>query len=151
MVQWRCARASSGDVTRGAKSRSPPNDSGGPRRYPRNCDRPRMEPAMLKTVVAIEGGNALFSADTIEHEGKLWLVPHWLESPSEGYRIPARIVCLDGLRAFQKLEKSFPADYSLGVPVPKAVFDGTHPQPLSLGYIVVERPDIRFPIPRGIH
>jgi len=104
----------------------------------------------LKTVVAIQGGNSLFLSDTIEYEGKLWLVPEWLESPTEGYKIPARIICLSNL-TFQKLGGTFPADYSLSVPVPKAVFDGTHQQPSTLGYVVVERPDIRFPIPRGIH
>jgi len=36
----------------------------------------------------------LLEADTIEYEGKLWIVPEWLAGPTKGTEMPARIICL---------------------------------------------------------
>ncbi len=33
----------------------------------------------------------------IEHEGKKWLVPQWIDIPSEKVSTPERIICLEGL------------------------------------------------------
>ena len=32
--------------------------------------------------------------DTIEHEGSLWLVPKWLDTPYPGMQKPVRMICL---------------------------------------------------------
>lgn len=40
-----------------------------------------MPPNIFKTYVAAGAGVQI--VDTIEHEGKLWLVPHWLDNPSK--------------------------------------------------------------------
>ena len=97
-----------------------------------------------------DGGGEIYKADTIEHEGKMWLVPQWLEAPSEGWKIPERIVLLDSLPHQKTLGSSF-GDFVLNSPIPKAVFDGPIQQLQGSGFVVVERPDIRIPIPRGIH
>ena len=41
---------------------------------------------IFKTLVSIEGGGgSVFQMDTIEYEGKKWLVPKWLEArPKDG-------------------------------------------------------------------
>jgi hypothetical protein len=46
---------------------------------------------------------------------------------------------------------AYGADYVLNDPVPKAVFDGPLPRELEGQYVVIERPAIFLPIPKGIH
>ncbi len=106
------------------------------------------------TLTAISGDpkreNELLLMDTIEHEGKQWLVPEWLEAPTEGWKKPARIICLDGVPR-DPLPPSYPAKFVLKNPIPKAVLDGQIPSGTEAEYVVIEAPDIRFDIPRGIH
>mgnify|MGYP001579347307 FL=1 len=85
----------------------------------------------------------IYKMDTIEYQGKMWLVPEWLDNALEGWRKPARIICLDAL-PHQK-SSGGPADFVLNAGIPKSVCDGqiqTQPEDL---YIVIERPDIKFP------
>lgn len=103
---------------------------------------------ILKSLVFFdEGDGNIYKVDTIEYEGGTWLVPGWLESPTLGYKIPERIVQIDCIR-HQKTSGSSIADFVLNSPISRAVFDG---QKTSLEYVVVERPDIRIPIPKGLH
>lgn len=84
--------------------------------------------------------------DTVEYQGGLWLVIRWTAAPTEGYRMPVRIVRLDVL-SYQKLGPPHPADFGLNVPISKDVLDGTVPSKEARGYVVVDRPPIEFPIP----
>ncbi len=47
---------------------------------------------IFKSLVPLNDG--IYEIDTIEHEGMLWLVPEWLDTPRKGWSRPARIVCL---------------------------------------------------------
>jgi hypothetical protein len=107
---------------------------------------------ILKTAVALEGDNSgsIYQMDTIEWQGKNWLVPQWLEAPQLGYSIPARIICLDYL-PHQKTAGGNFGDFVLNQPLPKAMFEGPLPKTPTALPAVIERPDIRFPIPKGIH
>lgn len=106
---------------------------------------------ILKTLVGLDSGGGLYHMETIEHQGKMWLVPGWLEAPSEGWKIPARIICLDPL-PHQKLPQGDPyGDFVLNGPLHKSVCDGHTQLTAGYAYVVIERPDIRIPIPRGIH
>jgi hypothetical protein len=105
---------------------------------------------ILKTLLLIQGGNTFFHMDTIEHQGRFWLVPEWIEAPVEGWRMPKRIICLENLQRQKLNPKAGYGDFSLSAPIPKAVLDGHDPQPLKGGYVVVERPDIRFPMPPSV-
>ena len=88
----------------------------------------------------------IYTCDTIEYEGRMWLVPHWLESPSERMRMPVRIVLLDVL-PHQKTPGSPFGDFVLNQGISKAVFEGrVLPTPES-GLVVVESPKIKIPIP----
>jgi hypothetical protein len=49
--------------------------------------------AIRKVKYVREDDDALLVGDIIEHEGKLWLVPEWLQGPTENTRRPARIIC----------------------------------------------------------
>ena len=106
---------------------------------------------ILKALIAIAGGDgSLFKADVIKYQKRLWLVPTWTENPTEGYKTPERIVCLDFLK-HQKAQNFGDADFVVNDPIPKAVLYGPGlPAPKS-GYRVVIGPNVRFPIPRGIH
>lgn len=90
--------------------------------------------------------NRLLRCDVIEHEGKLWLVPEWLENPIEGWSIPARIIQLDTLNYATTSLKG--AQYQLRDPIPTAILEGRDlPSPDS-EYIVEERPQLRYPLRR---
>ena len=104
---------------------------------------------ILKTIIGIEGESVMLKADTIEHDGKLWLVPKWIELPTEGHKTPARIICLDTLQ-YQKAPPAY-ADFALTAPMPRVVLEGHDPAPAERGYLVVEMPDIRVPMRRDVH
>src|SRR5258708_4575562 len=93
-------------------------------RYPERChptqERPPMALVVFDTILSFdEGGANLHRVDTIEHQGKLWLVGQWLEVQAEGYRIPARIIYPP--HRFQPNPKPEGPRYSLSGPVSKAV------------------------------
>jgi len=105
---------------------------------------------VFKTIIGLDDSSDILLCDTIEHEGAKWLVPRWLEAPSEGWKKPQRIICLDPL-PHQKLQGAFPAEYLLNDPMPRSVFEGRPRQQGERAYVVIEEPDIRIAIPRGIH
>lgn len=85
----------------------------------------------------------LYQVDTIEYQGKMWLVPEWLDNPLAGLRKPTRIILLDVLPHQQS--PGGPTDFVLNAGIPKSVFDGQIPtQPEDL-FVVIEGPDILFP------
>lgn len=97
---------------------------------------------IFKTIVS--DGTSFFPMDTIEYQGKLWLVPKWYESPTEGWRMPERIICLSNLahRDLRGMDQS--ADFGMNVPIPKFVLWGPIPEKPTGGYTVVARPPLRI-------
>ena len=104
-----------------------------------------MEGKVLKTLVSFSDYNngVIYRVDTIEYAGRTWLVPGWVDNPKEGWRTPERIICLDVL-AHQKTPGGL-ADFLLCSGTPKAVFEGQIPPEDTNQYIIIEKPDIRFP------
>lgn len=96
---------------------------------------------ILKTLVSIEGEGNLYTCDTIQYEGKMWLVPQWIDTLGTGKSMPVRIIQLDVL-PHQK--SSFAGhDFVLTYPIPKAVFsEGRIPSGSKDKYIVIEKPHI---------
>ena len=105
---------------------------------------------IYQTLIYFEVGAGTFLIDTIEYDGKMWLVPRWLEAPSEGWKTPARIILLDS-RDRQTAPADFEADFVRRSPIPKDVFEGRIPKGSEDEFVVIERPDVKIPIPRGIH
>lgn len=97
---------------------------------------------VFKTLVALEGTNRIVKVDTIRHDGRLWLVPEWIEVPSEGWSRPRRIVLL----AEEAVEPTTTggATFLLKTPMPKAVLDGLSRSGSAGEYVVVEEPEIRL-------
>jgi hypothetical protein len=52
---------------------------------------------ILKCLVGFSDGY-VGRSDGIAYDGKLWLVPEWLEHPSEPIAIPRRMIRFDNLR-----------------------------------------------------
>lgn len=104
-------------------------------------------------IINEEGEPIVFTIDTIEFEGKLWLVPEWIEKPLEGWKSPKRIILLDAL-PHQKVPPGspIPADFVLGYPRSTAFLkNGQTPTQPTTEAVVIKNPDIRIPIPKGIH
>ena len=89
----------------------------------------------------------ILKCDTIEFEGKFWLVPEWLEKAAIGEMQPLRIICLD-LLPHQKIQRGTPADFVLNDPIPKCVFDGEIPPQTTLNFRILESPEIWVEIPK---
>lgn len=96
---------------------------------------------------ASEAIGQIFTCETIYYEEKYWLVLKWLYSPDKTHKKPERIVCLSDMQ-FQKTD--WPGkDFVLNVPIPKVVFDIQIPPSSLPGYIVIDYPEVIFPIPRA--
>src|ERR1700689_5529055 len=93
-----------------------------------------------KTVVIRQDDGQLFMADTIEYDGKWWIVPEWLTGPPAGTLCPARIISVDA----QHLSIPGPpyrdrADWVLETPLSRDILEGRR---VSSNPLVIERPDI---------
>jgi len=82
--------------------------------------------------------------DVIEHAGKSWLVPEWIDHKDEKSISPRRMILLETLPHQELL--GYGPDFVVHNPVPKYVFDGQVPSQEAGTYVVVESPGIRFPI-----
>jgi hypothetical protein len=77
----------------------------------------------------------VITCDGINHEGKLWLVPQWLEHPTEPIAIPERIIRFDCFQHQANLKGGL--DYqNIQLPIPESALLG--PMPSGIEY--VDRP-----------
>jgi hypothetical protein len=100
----------------------------------------------------VSDGVSIFPIGTVEHEGRLWLVPKSRVNLAEGWQMPARMICplSQAFRPMPARARRF-ADYQLGGTVPKAVLEGRAQQSEMSGFEVVEAPQLRFPVPKDTH
>jgi hypothetical protein len=89
-------------------------------------------------------GASIMRVDTIRFRGEWWLVPLWLESPAEGFTMPARIIALAPMDPEQVMVNGRP-EFLVSFSLPNALFDDPIPPEIRAEYRVVEAPDIRFP------
>jgi hypothetical protein len=99
----------------------------------------------IRTYVTTDGGN-IYLIDTIEHEGALWLVPKWTDTPYPQMRKPARMIRM-GRESVQNLgvaPKTRQQLYKLNGQVPKAALDGEADlrSQSDTQLFVVEAPDL---------
>lgn len=99
----------------------------------------------MKAAVGSSDG-VIYTIDVIEHQGWFWLAVLWRENPSLKLRKPERLIRMD--MQFQDLgDKPFgPHRFALNTPVPKGVLDGTTPPEQAHGFVVIDRPEITFPM-----
>ena len=107
---------------------------------------------IFKALVHMIDDGSLGECDVIEYQGRKWLVPSWIESPSEGLTMPKRIIPLDSF-AHQEMAPGNPygVDLVLNAPLPRELFDEEIPQELATRVGAVERPDISIRAGGGIH
>lgn len=97
---------------------------------------------VLKTLVSFaDEDGSIHKCDTIEYDSKFWLVPHWLEGPTEGTKKPERIVCLAPLR-HQRLANTDYADFYLNDPIPRGILYAPIPTTQEAPYFAIARPEI---------
>jgi hypothetical protein len=100
----------------------------------------------MKAAVGSDDGT-IYTVDVIEYQSGLWLVVLWRVNPTLGLQKPERIIRLDILPHQDLGEPGFgPHRFVLNEPIPKAVLDGTTPPEQAHGFVVIDRPDITFPI-----
>jgi hypothetical protein len=101
---------------------------------------------IFQTLLAIGDDGYVYRMDTIEYEGRVWLVPAWLESRATGGRKPERMICLDNLPHQRIDPQDSPVDspihFRLVDPIPKTVLEGRVPPGLESVYVVLEAPEI---------
>ncbi|HEY5379911.1 MAG TPA: hypothetical protein VIJ78_10300, partial [Pseudolabrys sp.] len=90
-------------------------------------------------------GGAIHKSDAIEYEGKLWLVPHWLDMPAQGVTMPARIIRFDN-RQYSDVRGTNLGDFVVNDSMPKELFDHQTPRQPIAGYEYLEMPEIRIPL-----
>lgn len=105
---------------------------------------------ITKALIAV--GDEVQHCDVIEYLGGLWLVPTWIDTPTEGVQSPARIIRMDTLRHQTTAPSGFAAQYTLNDPMPKDVLDGLTTQSEGRKFEVVEAPPIQISrSDRGLH
>ena len=98
---------------------------------------------LLKVYVLFEGGKKQpVTCPAIQHEGRVWLVPHWTEMPDKKATTPKYLIPLD---LFQH-QKGGPVgtDYMINVGIPTQLFDEEIPKELHSKFQIVVRPNILF-------
>ena len=93
---------------------------------------------ILKVGVGSDGGT-IFKCDAIEHEGKLWLVPEWLDGTTKGTVRPARIICLRDLPIENPGAQYRDVHWELRYPLNRDILEGRR---LSRKPRVIPEPDI---------
>jgi hypothetical protein len=85
---------------------------------------PKWPPIKVLKVGVGSGGGAIQECDAIKYDGKLWLVPQWLDEPGRGTTKPRRMIRIDSLPHQPMTNPAFGLDFILNGPLPKAVLDG---------------------------
>ena len=93
-----------------------------------------------RLAVAVACENTLWTIDGVERDGKLWLVPKWIDYPQEQVSQPTLMIRFDNLR-YQG--PSGLHDYVLAHPIPRFVLDGETTE----GYETLSGKQITFALP----
>lgn len=102
---------------------------------------------IFKTAVPTDG--MIVTMDTIEYEGKFWLVPQWLDDKIQILSRPARLIRLDSLPHVKGGPP--PHDFVLTDYIPKSVLDGTASQQIKDKYEILDQPQLVIRTGGGIH
>ena len=74
---------------------------------------PKWPPIKVLKVGVGSGGGAIQECDAIKYDGKLWLVPQWLDEPGRGTTKPRRIIRIDSLPHEPMTNPAFGLDFIL--------------------------------------
>ena len=110
---------------------------------------PKRPPIEVLKVGIGSGGGAIQERDAIKYDGKLWLVPQWLDEPGSGTTKPRRIIRIDSLPHEPMTNPAFGLDFILSGPLPKAVLDGVATPEQAAQYEIVELPEVEISMPQS--
>ena len=96
---------------------------------------------IMKTAIPSDDGSHRV-CDTIQHDGKLWLAPAWLDESAKAYRRPARLIGMNGLK-YRSMPMGGNVDFVMEHPVPDAILQGRVQGAEAEPFTVLERPDVR--------
>jgi hypothetical protein len=96
---------------------------------------------VFRTAIPRDDGSQ-FICDTIQHDGKLWLAPEWVET-AYGYSRPARLIGLSGLK-YRSMPLRSEVDFVMEHPVPEAVLQGRVQGADAAPFVILENPDVRI-------
>jgi hypothetical protein len=99
---------------------------------------------ILKVGIPSDSG-MIYKCDAIEYEGKMWLVPEWLDVPARGVTKPRRIIRMDLLPHQKMSNPGYGMDYVLNGYMPKDVLEGKASPQQERQYEIVELPEIELP------
>jgi len=101
---------------------------------------------MMVNVMEDDGKSTICHIETINFEGKTWLVPEWLDNKAEGWTTPKRIFRPLAKAAYQQRVADLSGDLSelLTSPIPISVLNGQIPPGRENEFVVVERPDVKI-------
>lgn len=68
-------------------------------------------------------GNEVWTIDGLEYDGRLWLVPEWLDIRDEGLTTPARRILMDAL-PHHRVRGQDLVRFIVNCQIPKAVLEG---------------------------
>jgi hypothetical protein len=97
-------------------------------------------------VIGVEDGT-INKCDGIEHEGKLWLVPRWLDAPAQGVTRPARLIRFDSVPHQHTPNARDGIEYVINYPIPIQLFEIQTPKQEVPGFEFVEMPELTLPLP----
>jgi hypothetical protein len=100
-------------------------------------------------VIFLENSGSLDKCDGLEYEGRNWLVPLWLAPLGVEWQEPERIIPLDRFR-HQKTDAAG-IDYTVNVPIPRAIWSGPTSPELLKQYGVILSPPIRIATKKNLH
>ncbi len=102
---------------------------------------------IYKTAVPTDG--MVVTIDTIEYEGKLWLVGQWIDDKIAMLSRPVRLIRMD-LLPYTKSDQP-PHDFLLKEYIAKAVLDGTALQETKKMFEILDYPSVVIRTGGGIH
>src|SRR4051812_10620758 len=94
--------------------------------------------------VKVVFGGIISNVDGIEWQGKLWLVPHWLDNKAAGQTTPARIIRFDNLD-YEDVRGTNLGDFVITNSMPKELFSVETPKQPIAGYEYIELPAMTPP------
>mgnify|MGYP006891166527 CR=1 FL=1 len=100
---------------------------------------------LFKVAVSFDDNGNTFIADGLEYQGAVWIVPKWLNYPTEGNRKPERIIRLQKDET-QHAPNSSICLYSAKYPLPASLLSALNQSQIPEGYAVQFLPDLAFAI-----
>lgn len=95
-------------------------------------------------IASVACGTQIRNVDAVAYDGKLWLVPMWIDRDDSEWSRPLRMIRIDNHR-HQKPAGQW--DLLVSKPVPASLLDD--PKALDARYEVLELPPVLFPRQRG--